>query len=707
MKVLPVRSESRTDNELLLDAALQSIPYGFCVWSPGFRLTMWNRHYLDIYGFPPGSIEKDMTLEAVVELSCRLGNHPNQSPEAFLAAYRQELLDNRGGERAEARERVQGGRTLKTAHVYSPDLGWVVTHEDVTEEIASSEIMQKRKRELEQQNLRLDAAVNNISQGLCMYDPGGRLVICNEPYQRIYNLPPHLLKPGTPLDDILDHLFEQGMHAGTDRAEYIRWRREVIARREYGKTIHELDGRIIMMQHHPMQDGGWVTTHEDITEQRQQEERIRHMARHDALTQLPNRVQFLDEMAGVEAAIERGEKLAVLCIDLDYFKGVNDVLGHVLGDKVLQQASARLWGATREGDLVARVGGDEFSLLLREIDKPSDAAAIAERIVAAMAQPFAINGHQVVIGASVGIAVAPQDGETADRLVKNADLALYKAKNEGRSTFHFFEPGMDAAIQKRRAIEAGLRLALGRNELRLVYQPLIGLQDNRVTCLEALLRWNTERLAVSPTEFIPVAEQTGLIVPIGEWVLREACRQATQWPADVRVAVNLSPVQFRNKRLYETIEAALRETGLKPTRLELEITESLLLTDNEPTLKILHRLRALGVRISMDDFGTGYSSLSYLRSFPFDKIKIDRSFMRDLKAKGDSLAIVKAVIGLGQSLGMATTAEGIETEEQLAAVREQGCDEVQGFLFSPPLPPSAVAELLREAPAKPWLRRAG
>jgi diguanylate cyclase (GGDEF)-like protein len=464
-----------------------------------------------------------------------------------------------------------------------------------------------------------------------------------------------------------------------------------------------------MMQHHPMKDGGWVTTHEDITEQRQQEERIRHMARHDALTQLPNRVQFLDEMASAEAAIDRGDKVAVLCIDLDHFKGVNDTLGHALGDKVLQQASARLWGATRENDVLARLGGDEYALLLRDIDKPADAAGIAERIVKVMSQPFAIEGHQVVIGASVGIAMAPQDGQTSDELMKNADLALYKAKNEGRSTFHFFEAGMDAAIQKRRTIEAGLRLALARNELRLVYQPLVGLKENRITCLEALLRWDSERGTISPGEFIPVAEETGLIVPIGEWVLREACRQAAVWPDHVRVAVNLSPVQFKNKRLYEMVEAALRESGLKPTRLELEITESLLLADNEPTLKTLHRLRALGVRISMDDFGTGYSSLSYLRSFPFDKIKIDRSFMRDLKSKGDSIAIIKAVIGLGHSLGMSTTAEGIETEEQLAAVREQGCNEVQGFLFSPPLSPAAVGEMLDKEtvrePVRPRLRR--
>jgi diguanylate cyclase (GGDEF)-like protein len=702
---LPIDPVQKAADALLLDAALQSIPYGFCVWSPQFKLLLFNQHYLDIYGFPRRRVRKGMTLESVVRLSAEMGNHPSQTPEEFLAAYKLELLANRGGARAKVREQASGDRWLETAHVYSPGLGWVVTHEDVTEEVESSENMQRRKRELEHQNLRLDATVNNISQGLCMYDAKGRLVICNQPYQRIYNLPANLLKPGTQLDDILGHLFDEGMQAGSNREDYIRWRRDMIARGQYGKNIHELNGRTIMMQHHPMKDGGWVTTHEDITEQRQQEERIRHLARHDALTQLPNRVQFLEEMAAAEPGLDRGDKLAVLCIDLDHFKSINDTLGHSLGDKLLQQVSARLWGATRENDVLARLGGDEFALLLRDMETPAEVAAIADRIVTAVSTPFTIDGHQLVIGTSVGIAMAPQDGATAEILMKNADLALYKAKNEGRSTYHFFEAGLDAAIQKRRNIEAGLRLALERSEFRLVFQPLMGLKENRIICLEALLRWDSpERGVVSPTEFIPVAEETGLIVQIGDWVLREACRTAAGWPPGVRVAVNLSAVQFKNKRLFESIEATLRETGLAATRLELEITESLLLADNDQTLKMLHRLRALGVRISMDDFGTGYSSLSYLRSFPFDKIKIDRSFMRDLKSKGDSIAIIKAVIGLGKSLGMSTTAEGIETEEQLAAVREQGCDEVQGFLFSPPVSAEAVIRMLAEE-TRPQLKR--
>jgi predicted signal transduction protein with EAL and GGDEF domain len=309
-----------------------------------------------------------------------------------------------------------------------------------------------------------------------------------------------------------------------------------------------------------------------------------------------------------------------------------------------------------------------------------------------------IDGHHVAIGTSIGIALAPSDGQDSDTLLKNADMALYRAKSEGRGAYHFFEKGMDEALQHRRLLEAGLKVALGRGEFRLMYQPLFDLASNSVCCLEALLRWDhPERGLIAPNEFIPIAEETGAINAIGAWVLEEACRTAAEWPAHVRIAVNLSPAQFKGRSLIDHVMSALSRAGLAPRRLELEVTESLLLAETEQTLQTLHRLRALGVRISLDDFGTGYSSLSYLRSFPFDKIKIDRSFMTGVGPREDSLAIIKAVIGLGQSLGMSTTAEGIETEEQLRAVRDQGCDEVQGFLFSPPLPASSVAALLQSS----------
>lgn len=689
-------SAADVTSALLLDAALENIPYGFCVWSPQFRLVMWNKHYREFYGFSADAIKKGMTLEEVVHLSHKLGNHPGQSPDAFYETYTSELLNNRSGARSKSHEEVHGGGIVETAHVYTENLGWVVTHEDITDELLHSETVQKRKLELERQNIRLDAAVNNIPIGLCMMDAKGRLVICNEPYARIYNLPIDYLRPGTQLEAILGHLFDEGMSAGGSgsREDYITWRRDVIAKNEYGKNIHELNNRIILMQHHPMKDGGWVSTHEDITEQRQNEARIHHLARHDALTDLANRIEFLEQMARTEAGLQRGDMAAVLYIDLDHFKAVNDTLGHAVGDEVIKQAAVRLWGTTRESDLLARLGGDEFALLLQPIDSADAAARVADRIIKAMGAPMNIKGQQIEIGASVGIAVGPGDGMDTDTLVKNADLALYKAKSEGRSTYHFFEAGMDAELQQRREIEAGLRMALGRDEFRLVYQPLLGLRENQITCVEALLRWDFEGRTVSPTEFIPVAEETGLIAAIGEWVLNEACAAAATWPGHVRVAVNLSPVQFRQRDLVAQVRRALTGAKLDPARLELEITESLLLGDSESTLKALHELRAMGVRICMDDFGTGYSSLSYLRSFPFDKIKIDRSFMRDLASRADSQAIIRAVIGLGQSLGMSTTAEGVETEEQLSLVRAHGVSEVQGYLFSPPVSGEDLLDLL-------------
>ena len=690
------KTTKAADEDLLLDAALEAIPYGFCVWSADFHLLMWNRHYCDIYGFRPDLLHRGMTLQEIVRMSADLGNHPSQSPEQFLGLYSKELMNNRGGARAKSQEVLAGGRIIETAHAYSPGLGWVVTHEDVTDEIARSEILERRKGDLERQNMRLDAAVNNIPLGLCMYDPKGRLVICNQPYARIYALPDALLNPGTHIEEILNYLFDNGMSASSDRTNYIEWRREMIRRGQHGQQVHELNGRSILMQHHPMQDGGWVATHEDITEQRLTEARIRHLARHDGLTDLPNRMQFLESMAAIEGQLTRGEEVAVLWIDLDHFKSINDTLGHVVGDALLKHVASRLREAKRDSDVLARLGGDQFALLLRPIDGPKEAAAVAERIIKTMAAPFAIGGHQILITASVGVAMAPTDGLTTDTLMKNADLATYRAKSDGRSTYHFFEPGMDAVLQRRRVIESGLRSALQEGQFRLAFQPLVELATNRIICFETLLRWeHPQRGPISPVEFIPIAEDTGLIGPIGEWVLREACKTATSWPGEVRVAVNLSPVQFRNPRLFEMIQTALAEAGLSPGRLELEITESLLLADSDQVLETLHRLRGLGVRIALDDFGTGYSSLSYLRSFPFDKIKIDRSFMRDLSRKGDSLAIIKAIIGLGHSLGMSLTAEGVETEEQLDAVREQGCNEVQGFLFSPPSPASAVAILLK------------
>ena len=438
----------------------------------------------------------------------------------------------------------------------------------------------------------------------------------------------------------------------------------------------------------------------DVTERLAAEERLSHMARHDSLTGLPNRVLFRETLETAATRAQRGNGFAVHCLDLDRFKDVNDTLGHPIGDLVLVQVAARLREAAREGDVVARLGGDEFAVIQCDVNGPDQANDFAARLAETIGKPYDIDGRELVIGTSVGIALAPGDGADPDQLLKSADLALYRAKVEGRGTFRFFEPQMDARLRARRLFESDLRGALGKGEFELQYQPLFNLEASEITGFEALLRWrHPTRGMVTPADFIPLAEETGLIVPIGDWVLRQACAEAANWPEEIKIAVNLSPVQFKSRQFFSAVVGALASPGLTAKRLEFEVTESVLLEETGATRAMLHKLRALGIRIVMDDFGTGYSSLSYLRSFPFDKIKIDRSFIRDLGQK-DCAAIVHATTELARRLGIATTAEGVETAEQLEHLRADGCTEVQGYLISPPMPAAWVTEfLVRTVPA--------
>ncbi|GLS43978.1 GGDEF domain-containing protein [Methylobacterium brachythecii] len=434
----------------------------------------------------------------------------------------------------------------------------------------------------------------------------------------------------------------------------------------------------------------------DVTERRRAEARIAHMAHHDALTGLPNRVLFGEHLAEALARQERsGEAALLFCLDLDKFKIVNDTLGHAAGDALLSAAAGRLVGCVREGDIVSRLGGDEFAILVRCVESPLLLHSLTLRIIDELSRPFRLDGQDCHIGTSIGVALLPQDGRDPEMLLRHADLALYRAKAAGGGTFRCFEPEMEAWAQLRRSRENDLREAFARGQLSLVCQPLLNSLGGGVTAFEALLRWqHPEHGAISPAEFVPLAEETGLINPIGAWVLRTACAEAATWPDHIRVAVNLSPVQFRNRDLVDTVKQALAESGLAANRLEIEITESVLLAEEAANLAALHALRDLGVRIAMDDFGTGYSSLGYLRSFPFDKIKIDRSFVSQVGVNAHCTAIVRAATGLGASLGIVTTAEGVETASQLAALQAEGCDEVQGFLFSRPVPAEEARSLI-------------
>jgi diguanylate cyclase (GGDEF)-like protein/PAS domain S-box-containing protein len=545
------------------------------------------------------------------------------------------------------------------------------------------------------QQHRFDTALQNMLQGLLMADREGRLLVVNRRFCELFGVSPDVVTPNMSYVELMRIAGPGGNVPPDDLAEIRRRRKEMVDRNTRSTIVWELsDGRAFAVTHQPMEEG-WLTTYEDITERRVAEARIAHLAHHDALTGLPNRVLFREALEHAVAFARRGHLLALHCLDLDQFKAVNDTLGHPVGDGLLQAVAQRLRDCLRETDTVARLGGDEFAIIQTAIQSPIDATGLASRVIELIEAPFEIDGHQIVIGTSIGIAFAPQDGLDADQLLKCADLALYRAKLDGRGLYRLFQADMDAAMQARRVLELDLRLALAAGQLEVFYQPQIDVRAQRVAGFEALLRWrHPSKGLVPPDRFIPLAEETGMIVPIGAWVLQQACMAASAWPDGMKVAVNLSPVQFKSRDLVAAVEAALDASGLPPNRLELEITETVMMQDTNATLATLHTLRDLGIQVAMDDFGTGYSSLSYLRRFPFDRIKIDQSFVREMETETDCIAIVRAVTTLGHDLGMATTAEGVETREQFDALTRAGCTEVQGYLFSPAVPGGAVPELL-------------
>jgi diguanylate cyclase (GGDEF)-like protein len=673
----------------MLKATFNNVRHGFMLLDDRLRVRSFNPRLAELIGFPPGVIFEGAEARSLVCASFALGHYPGGTVEEAYAGWIGRLANRTAGHR---HSRGPDGRTTKIGCLPFGEREWIITYEDISARIDAEEA-------LAEQNERFDAALTNMPHGVCMFEADRRLILCNAGYAELYALPAELTVAGTRLQDILDYRAAHGS-APLEMTTYSYLLSEdPVSGARTGRVALQ-DGRTVRITHNPMNGGRYVAIHEDVTEAVRAEQQIRYLGSHDGLTGLPNRTLLLDRIGEAVTRARRGEMFCLHYLDLDNFKSVNDLHGHSVGDLLLKQAIARLRLCLRETDTLARLGGDEFVVLQADVGKPEEAGSLARRFIEAIAEPFDLDGRQAYVGVSIGVSVCPNDGADVDTLLKNADLAMYRSKSEGRNTYRFFEFAMDARIQERRLLELDLRCAVANQEFELYYQPQVDAQTEVVTGCEALLRWrHPTRGMVSPNDFITVAEEIGVIVPLGAWVIQQACRDAATWPSQIGVAVNLSSQQFKGLALVQTVVSALAAASLSPLRLELEITESVLLADSESTLAALRHLRALGVRIAMDDFGTGYSSLSYLRSFPFDKIKIDRSFIKDIGEKSDCSAIVRAVAGLGAALGMITTAEGVETVEELGQIRALGCTEVQGYFFGRPRPASELADLFRKAVA--------
>ncbi len=598
---------------------------------------------------------------------------------------------------ARAQGRQEGPRG-ETAH--APFSSGEVAHlQDALEQQLGAVL--QRNETLERLNACFEAALNHMGRGLSMFDSEQHLVVCNKAYADIYALPAELARPGTPFLEILRYHMTRasGEEASCEGAS--AWIKEHVERLQQSGHREEIqnlaDGRVIRVTYEPLAGGGWVDMQEDITAQRRSDEKIEWLARHDTLTEIPNRFHFRERLEHQFEIYDPRQGFALLWLDLDHFKEINDRYGHLVGDGLLKSVASRLKSTLRAGDVVGRLGGDEFAILQVGVDREDLADNLAHRILQNIRRPHDVLGHCLNTEASIGVALAPHHGQTPEQLFACADMALYRAKSMGRGVHAVYAPGSVDAPPAANPLRAELQEAVDRSQLVLHYQPIVDLREGRVSSFEALMRWkHPSRGMIAPSEFIPIAEETRLIVRMGSWALKQACTDAMEWPDDTKVAVNLSAVQIECCDMYEIVTAALTETGLPPQRLQLEITETVLMRDQARTQEVLRKLHDLGVLITLDDFGTCFATLNYLRSFPFKKIKIDRSFVRDIPEHHDCVAIVKSVADLARELNMRSVAEGVETSASLMAVRGAGYDEAQGFYFSPPVRASGVKRAVRQ-----------
>ena len=678
--VLVRRTNALARTNARFDSAINNMSQGLCLFDADKRLVISNSRFQAMYGLPDELVLPGTPLKRIYQFYADRGESRNMTVDQRL-----ELIATQprlSYERAD-------GRVIDIQRTPTPDGGWVATHEDVTVQRRAEQLLAEKATELEATNRRFDAALNNMSQGLCMFDAEQKVVVSNARYGEIYHLSRDQIKPGTSLRQILEYRRAMGTNFNVAPETYLT--QNVKAAKE---VLELADGRVVAIARHAMPNGGWLTTHEDITDRARNEKRIAFLAQHDLLTGLANRALFSEKLEDAAKRLQRhGTTFTVLMLDLDKFKNVNDTLGHSAGDQLLVEVAQRLRTSIRDLDVLARLGGDEFAIIQENENVQGEGAvALALRIIRLIEQPFDLGGQQVSVGTSIGISFAPEHGVDAETLLHKADLALYAAKSGGRNAFRVFEPGLTEAADIQRSIEGELRDAISRNEFELHYQPMIDATVGRIFGVEAFVRWHhPSRGLLAPDRFLPLAESTGLMQPLGEWILRQACMDAAAWPADIRIAVNVSAVQFANGNLFELVLAALVDSGLSPLRLELEIADaSLLQKDQAEHLATIRQLKNLGVSIVLDNCGAGYSSASYLASFPFDKIKIDKSVAQGFENRRDCAALVASVLALARGLDIATAAKGIESRTQYEALLAAGVDFAQGYLFGRPVPHSEL-----------------
>ena len=659
------------------DIAISNMSQGLCLFDADKRLVISNNRYQEMYNLPDDLVRPGTPLSRILQFYEDRGEKDDKGVEGHLRLIPTQQNQN---------YQPPSGRKISIQRKPLPDGGWVATHADVTDQEHSQRLLAEKAAELEAMNVRFDAALNNMSQGLCMFDAEQRVVVSNARYGEIYHLTLDQIKPGTSLAQILEYRRQQGTDfSGITPENYLTQHvREA-------KEIRELsDGRVVAITRQMMSTGGWLTAHEDITERARNEQRIAYLAQHDLLTGLANRAMFSERLDEAAKRLQRhGTTFTVLMLDLDKFKNVNDTLGHPAGDQLLVEVAQRLKSSLRDTDVVARLGGDEFAIIQENEKNQSEGAALlAQRIIQLIAQPFEIDSHRVGVGTSIGIALAPEHGADAAVLLQKADLALYAAKSGGRNDFRLFKPELTEAAEMQKSMESALREGIPRNEFELHYQPVLDTRTRVVIGAEAFVRWHhPSRGLLAPDQFLPLAESAGLMPSLGEWILRQACLDAAAWPIHVRVAVNISGTQLGEGNLSEIALSALVESSLSPDRLELEIADTALMHGSQPAyLLAIRQLKNLGISIILDNCGAGYLSAGYLTSFPFDKIKIDRPITQGAATRRECAAVVASVLALARGLDIATAAKGVERNEQFEALAAAGVDFVQGYLFGRPVP---------------------